>query len=130
MKIYKTLLLYTLLGLFSKSYGQSKEIIGVWTIFFQDEKVTSLNCAVCPKFEFKSDKTLIFTKPNSEAEYSTWGLDKDNMLSIGKTFTSSKGVTENKMFNRKLKVLFSKSELFDEIRFDVDGKVAPLVLRK
>ena len=131
MKIYKLLLLFSFISFLSADCSsQTSKIVGTWTVFFKDEKVSSLTCNVCPKWEFKSDNTLVFTKPDNETEYSTWEIDDDNMLSFGKTITGPKGVTENKMSNSKLKVLFSKSGSFEEMRFDYNGKIAPMVLRK
>lgn len=111
-------------------YSQSAKLIGTWTIFWTDEKVSSLDCKTCPTWEFKPDHTMVFTKPNGEQFTTTWTMDKD-MLSIGKVFRSAKGEeTENKMPEAKLKCVFTDTANFNELRFIVNNQTRPMVIRK
>ena len=100
--------------------------MGVWTVFPEDETVSSLDCEVCEKWEFKDDQTLVIKKVNGELEIKVWKIDSQDSLWISEM---SKGECLNN-FNSELTALFSKSGTFQELRLKYNGKVLRSVLRK
>jgi hypothetical protein len=95
-----------------QSYSQEKKIIGVWTLFFADEEVTSVDCKICPTWEFKKDHTSIFTKPNGQQDLATWEIDENNMLSF-----KTEDEKEKKIEGLKVEMKFTKRKNFTELRF-------------
>jgi hypothetical protein len=120
-------LLIFFLALFSlNSYSQNKELIGKWTLFFTDEEVVTLDCKICPTWEFKTDNTSIFTKPNGVQYFMTWKIYEGNLLGFTTTDETQKSIEKG-----KLQMVFTKGKKFTELRFKAQNKpTTTMVLRK
>lgn len=126
----KIIFAFLLINVFTFPTSQEDKIIGIWTVFFKDEKVTNFDCESCPKWEFKKDHTLTFTRNDKKQESTTWKIDKNGIFHFGKTLTGFQGTHPNKMANLPVKMTFSKNGQFHELRFGNNGDKAPIILRK
>jgi hypothetical protein len=125
----KILPLFLFISLFSlKSYCQSKEIIGVWTVFSDDAPVTSMDCDGCATWEFKADHTAIFTNPDGGQDTMTWSIDENNKL----TFQPAEAQKElaKRFAALKFDLVFTKADKYTELRMSVPGQRSHPVLRK
>lgn len=131
-----SLLLYSFFGIISVSESknsnssQENKIIGVWTVFFEDENVSNFDCNKCPTWEFKKDHTLIFTRYDKLQETTTWKVDRNGILHFGETLTGFQGTVPNKMSKMPVKMIFSKNNNYDELQFSHKGDITPVILRK
>jgi hypothetical protein len=128
MKLFFTILLINAFTFIS--YYQEDKILGVWKPIFEGEKAQNLDCDSCPKWEFKKDHTLTFTRYSGKQETTTWKIDKNGILHFGKTLTGFLGTHYNKMSKTPVKLIFSKNGQYDEIRFNDKGKIIPMILRR
>ena len=108
------------------SYSQERPLIGVWTLFFSDEKVATLDCRICPTLEFKEDHTSIFRKPNGQQNIMTWKINENNMLTF-----KTKDESEKRIEDLEIQMIFTKQENFTELRFNPKNQsTKTFVLRK
>ena len=126
MKLFFTILLMNTFTLIS--FSQENKVLGVWIPIFEGEKASDLDCDSCPKWEFKKDHTLIFTRYGGKQETTTWKIDENGILHFGKTLTGFLGTHYNKMSKIPVKLIFSKNGQYDEISFNHNGKIIPMKL--
>jgi hypothetical protein len=128
MKFLSVLFITVLVS--TKAFSQSDKLIGVWDVFFDENEVTNFECKTCPKWEFKANKTLTFTRYDGKQETTTWEIDKNGTLNFGKTLKGFQGTVENKMSKLPVKMIFTKKGIYTELRFSHKGKKTPIILRK
>ncbi|MCL9810070.1 hypothetical protein [Flavobacterium luminosum] len=128
MKLFLTILIINTFTLIS--YSQENKVLGVWVVIFEGEKAPNLDCDSCPKWEFKKDHTLTFTRYNGKQETTTWKIDKNGVLHFGKTLTGFLGTHYNKMSKTPVKLIFNNSGEYKELQFNDEGKIIPIKLRR